>query len=79
MWARTRLVVLDTETTGLHSTARVIAIAIYVVENDVTIDSWSALINPGGRIGAGHIHHLGPEHLGRRTHSRVTWPSSRSC
>ena len=63
LWARTRLVVLDTETTGLHSTARIVSVAVYVVENGVTIDSWSTLVNPGVPIGATHIHKLRADHL----------------
>jgi DNA polymerase III epsilon subunit-like protein len=58
LWARTRLVVIDTETTGLEADARILSLAVFVVENGVTVDSWSTLVNPGGRIGATHIHGL---------------------
>lgn len=58
LWSQTRLVIIDTETTGLDANARILALAVFVVENGVTVDSWSTLVNPGGRIGATHIHGL---------------------
>lgn len=58
LWSQTRLVIIDTETTGLEADARILALAVFVVENGVTVDSWSTLVNPGGRIGATHIHGL---------------------
>ena len=58
LWSQTRLVVLDTETTGLESDARIVSIALFIVENGVTVNSWSTLVNPGGHIGATHIHGL---------------------
>lgn len=59
LWRDLRLVVIDTETTGTHSDARVLAIAIYIVENAATIRSWSTLVNPAPTpIGATHIHNL---------------------
>ena len=58
LWSQTRLVIIDTETTGLEVDARILSIAVFVVENGVTVDSWSSLVNPGGRIGATHIHGL---------------------
>ena len=57
-WEDKRLVVIDTETTGLQASARILSIAIYVVENGTTVESWSTLINPGTFIGATHIHGL---------------------
>ena len=58
LWSQTRLVVIDTETTGLESDARILSIALFIVENGVTVNSWSSLVNPGGHIGATHIHGL---------------------
>ncbi len=58
LWSQTRLVIIDTETTGLETDARILALAVFVVENGVTVDGWSTLVNPGGRIGATHIHGL---------------------
>ena len=63
LWGQTRLVVVDVETTGLQPTSRILSFAAYVVENGVTIESWSTLINPGTHIGATHIHGLNSEKL----------------
>jgi len=63
LWSQTRLVVVDVETTGLQPTSRILAFAAYVVENGVTVESWSTLINPGTHIGATEIHGLDREKL----------------
>lgn len=63
LWEKTRLVVIDAETTGLQRSSRILAFAAYVVENGVTVESWSTLINPGTHIGATEIHHLDPAKL----------------
>jgi len=54
-WARRVLddpscVVLDTETTGLHDSARIVEIAVLSMGGEVVFDS---LVNPGGPIPAG--------------------------
>lgn len=41
-------VVIDTETSGLDSTARVLEVAAVVFEQGVVVREWSALINPPG-------------------------------
>jgi len=57
LWKNVRLVVLDTETTGLGGQARIVSIGAFVVEDALTIDSWASLVNPGlATIGATHIH-----------------------
>jgi DNA polymerase III epsilon subunit-like protein len=63
LWEKTRLVVVDVETTGLQRSSRILAFATYVVENGVTVESWSTLINPGTHIGATEIHGLDPAKL----------------
>lgn len=64
VWDRARFVVIDTETTGLHDSARVLAVAVYCLENGATVESWSSLVNPG-EYGAAHIHGLDPKKLAR--------------
>lgn len=63
LWDDLRLVVVDCETTGLQQSARVLSIAIYVVERGTIVKSYSTLVNPGGFIGATHIHGLDAEKL----------------
>lgn len=59
LWEGVRLVVVDTETTGLSDTARIISIAVFVLEDGTTTSSWSTLVNPGlTTIGASDIHGL---------------------
>jgi DNA polymerase III epsilon subunit-like protein len=64
MWDGARFVVMDTETTGLHDTARILSVAVYCLENGATVESWSTLLNPG-EYGATHIHGLDPKKLAR--------------
>lgn len=47
VWDEARFVVIDTETTGLHATARILSVAVYCLEDGVTAQSWSTLVNPG--------------------------------
>lgn len=59
LWKDVRLVVLDTETTGLDAQARIISIGAFVIEDGLTIDSWAALVDPGlATVGATHIHRI---------------------
>ena len=59
LWDNIRLVVVDTETTGLSSTDRLLSFAAYTIEFGATTSSWSSLINPRlPTIGAVEIHGL---------------------
>lgn len=59
LWNNIRLVVVDTETTGLTSTSRIVSFAAYTIEFGATTSSWSSLINPRlATIGAVEIHGL---------------------
>ncbi|WP_420638820.1 exonuclease domain-containing protein [Candidatus Poriferisocius sp.] len=52
-----RLVVVDTETTGVYSADRVIEIALVTMSpNGEIVDVWDSLIQPGRAISATHIH-----------------------
>jgi DNA polymerase III epsilon subunit-like protein len=64
VWEGARFVAIDTETTGLHDTARILAAAVYCMENGATVESWSTLMNPGV-FGATEIHGLDPMKLAR--------------
>ena len=63
-WDDARFAVIDTETTGLHDSARILSVAIYCLENESTAESWSTLIN-SGEYGATHIHNLDATKLAR--------------
>jgi DNA polymerase III epsilon subunit-like protein len=64
LWAKARLVVLDTETTGIGPRDRIVSIGAFVVENGVTVASWSTVVNPGlAVIGATSFHGLHAERL----------------
>ena len=59
LWARTRLVVVDTETTGLRRHDRIVSISLNTVRDGKPEKSWASWINPGlAVIGAEHIHGL---------------------
>jgi DNA polymerase III epsilon subunit-like protein/ribosome-binding factor A len=64
VWENARFVAIDTETTGLHDDARIVSVACFCVENAVTVQAWSTVIN-AGTYGAQHIHGLGPATLDR--------------
>ncbi len=52
-----RLVVVDTETTGVYATDRVVEIAIVTMSLDGTVlDVFDTLIQPGRDVSASHIH-----------------------
>ncbi len=52
-----RVVVLDTETTGLYNSDRVVEIALVTMSLDgEVVDRWETLIQPERDVSAGHIH-----------------------
>ena len=64
LWGGTRIVVIDTETTGRKADSRIIEIALEIVERGVVLHSWSSLVDPGlPFIGATEIHGLTAEDL----------------
>lgn len=62
LWRTSRIVVIDTETTGIDYDSRILSVAVYCMENGATAESWSTLVNPG-TVGATHINKLDPEKL----------------
>ncbi|MCY7298015.1 MAG: 3'-5' exonuclease [Ilumatobacteraceae bacterium] len=64
VWDGARFVAIDTETTGLHDTARILAVALYCMENGATVESWCTLMNPGV-FAATEIQLLDPKKLAR--------------
>lgn len=64
VWDNARFVAIDTETTGLHDDARILSVACFCLENAVTVQAWSTVINAGA-YGAQHIHGLDAATLDR--------------
>ena len=56
-----RFAVIDTETTGLYTSDRIVEIAILTIGLDgKIIDNWETLIQPERHIGAAEIHGITP-------------------
>lgn len=62
-----RIVVCDTETTGLSTTtSRVVSLALSEVEQGRVLSGYATLVDPGlSHIGAAHIHHITQDVLRR--------------
>ncbi len=59
-----RFVIIDTETTGLRNSDRIVEIAILTMSLDGEItDSWETLIQPERHVGAAEIHGITPSML----------------
>ena len=63
-WADLQVVVVDTETTGLSPTSRVVSLAAVPIHAGRVFNTFSTLIDPGlPKIGASHIHGITAEIL----------------
>ncbi len=59
-----RVVVIDTETTGVYNADRVVEVAVVTLNLDgVVIDEWDSLVQPGRDVGPTWIHGITPSML----------------
>ena len=73
-WVAKNFVILDTETTGLHSSARIVEISCIDRDGNVVVDS---LVNPGITIPADAeaIHGISDTDVADKPSFRALWPS----
>lgn len=57
-----RVVVVDTETTGVYNSDRVVEVAVVTLDlSGVVVDEWDTLVNPGRDVGPVWIHGISAE------------------
>lgn len=57
-----RIVVIDTETTGVHNSDRVVEVAVVTLDlSGSVVDEWDTLVNPGRDVGPVWIHGISAE------------------